>query len=162
MSVTDELLANNEQYADAASTLLPSPPGKRVAVITCMDARIDVYRLLGLEKGDAHVIRNAGAVISDDVLRSLAISQRVLGTQEIVVILHSECGLLGFDAEAFDAGIETETGSRPPWPQFSLTDLEADARAAVEKIRALTYLPHTDLVRGFVVELATGKLHEAT
>ena len=162
MSVTDELLANNEQYADDASTLLPASPAKRVAVVTCMDARIDVYRLLGLEQGDAHVIRNAGAVITDDVLRSLAISQRVLGTQEIAVILHSECGLLGFDAEAFDAGVEAESGSRPPWPELSLTDLEADARAAVEQIRALPYLPRTDSVRGFVVELATGRLHEAT
>jgi carbonic anhydrase len=162
MSVTDELLANNERYADEASTLLPSPPAKRVAVITCMDARIDVYRLLGLEKGDAHVIRNAGAVITDDVLRSLAISQRLLGTQEVIVILHSECGLLAFDAEAFDAGIESETGVRPTWPQFSIADLETDAKAAVEKIRALPYLPHTGAVRGFVVELATGKLHEAS
>jgi carbonic anhydrase len=160
MSVTDELVANNEQNADALATLLPAPPAKRVAIVTCMDARIDPHRLLGLEVGDAHVIRNAGAVITDDVLRSLAISQRLLATQEVVVILHSECGLLGFDAEAFDAGVEADSGERPPWPPAALTDLDADARAAVEQIKALKFLPHADSVRGFVVELATGKLHE--
>jgi carbonic anhydrase len=160
MSVTDELIANNEQNAEALATLLPSPPAKRVAVVTCMDARIDPAKLLGLEVGDAHVIRNAGAVITDDVLRSLAISQRVLATQEIVVILHSGCGLLGFDNDAFDAGVEHDSGERPPWPPAALSDLEADARAAVDRIRTLKYLPHADAVRGFVVELATGKLHE--
>jgi carbonic anhydrase len=160
MAVTDELLANNEQYAETVSTLLPAPPAKRVAVVTCMDARLDVYRLLGLQIGDAHVIRNAGAVITADVLRSLAISQRVLGTREVLVILHSECGLLNFDAEAFDATIEAETGARPPWSEQALSDLDADARTAVSQVQAAAFLPHPDAVRGFVVETATGRLRE--
>lgn len=160
MSVTDDLLANNEQYADSVSSLLPAPPSKRIAILACMDARLDIYRLLGLQIGEAHVLRNAGGVVTVDVERSLAISQRVLGTREIVVIHHSECGLLGFDAEAFDAGIEAETGHRPPWPALSMADLEAGVRTSVEELRKSPYLPYTDHIRGFVAEIATGRLRE--
>lgn len=160
MSVTDDLLANNEQYADAVSTLLPAPPAKKIAILACMDARLDIYRLLGLQIGEAHVLRNAGGVVTVDVERSLAISQRVLGTREIIVIHHSECGLLNFDAEAFDAGIEAETGHRPPWPPLSMADLEGDVRTSVEELRKSPYLPYRDNIRGFVAEIATGKLRE--
>lgn len=160
MSVIDELLANNERYAEAVTTLLPAPPSKRVAVLACMDARLDIYRLLGLEIGEAHVIRNAGGVVTEDVERSLAISQRLLGTREIAVIHHSECGMLGFDDDAFKARITEETGAEPPWPSQSLSDLDADVHESVEKLRRSPYLAHTDLIRGFVAEIATGRLRE--
>jgi carbonic anhydrase len=160
MSATEDLVANSEGYAAHFPGPLPAAPSRRVAVVTCMDARIDVYRLLGLAEGEAHVVRNAGAIVTDDVLRSLAISQRVLGTREIMLVRHTECGLLGFPAEEFDAGIETETGVRPPWKPATLTDLDDDLRRAIAGIRADPILPHAAAVRGFVYDVAAGRLRE--
>ncbi len=160
MSIIDELLDNNVRYAEGFTGLATAAPSKRVAIVACMDARLDIYRLLGLQIGEAHVLRNAGGVVTDDVIRSLAISQRLLGTREIVVIHHSECGLLGFDDDTFKKRIEAETGTTPPWPSKSLTDLEADIRASVAAVRSSPFLADTDNVRGFVAEVATGRLRE--
>jgi carbonic anhydrase len=160
MSVIDELIENNDRYAENFAALATVVPTKRVAILACMDARLDIYRLLGLQVGEAHVMRNAGGVVTPDVIRSLAISQRLLGTREIAVIHHSECGLLGFDDDAFKAGIRSETGAEAPWPSQSLTDLEADVRASVEALRSSPFLPATDAIRGFVAEVTTGRLHE--
>ncbi|HEX3590806.1 MAG TPA: carbonic anhydrase, partial [Pseudonocardiaceae bacterium] len=128
MSVTDDLLANNARYAESFSGPLPMPPGKHVAVVACMDARLDVYRMLGLAEGEAHVIRNAGGVITDDEIRSLAISQRLLGTTEIILIHHTDCGMLTFTDDAFKADIQAETGIKPPWAAEAFADLDADVR----------------------------------
>lgn len=160
MSVIDELLDNNETYAEGFSALDTVAPTKRIAIVACMDARLDIYRLLGLQIGEAHVLRNAGGVVTDDMIRSLAISQRLLGTREVVVIHHSECGLLGFDDDAFKQRIEEETGATPPWPSRSLTDLEADVRASVQALRSSPFLADTATVRGFVAEVTTGRLRE--
>jgi carbonic anhydrase len=160
MSVIDELLANNERYAADFTGLATAAPVKRVAIVACMDARLDIYRLLGLQIGEAHVVRNAGGVVTDDVIRSLAISQRLLGTREIVVIHHSECGLLGFDDDAFKDRIREETGETAPWPSKSLSDLEADVRASVAELRGSPFLADTGNIRGFVAEVATGRLRE--
>ncbi|HEX3791123.1 MAG TPA: carbonic anhydrase, partial [Pseudonocardiaceae bacterium] len=126
MSVTDELLANNAKYAEGFSGPLPLPPAKHVAVVACMDARINVYGVLGLAEGEAHVIRNAGGVITEDEIRSLAISQRLLGTEEIILIHHTDCGMLTFTDDAFKASIQDETGIKPPWSAESFPDLDAD------------------------------------
>jgi carbonic anhydrase len=160
MSVIDELIENNARYAEGFTSIAGAPPAKRVAVVACMDARLDIYRLLGLQIGEAHVLRNAGGVVTEDVIRSLAISQRLLGTREIVVIHHSECGLLGFDDDAFKARIAEETGATAPWPSQSLTDLEADVRASVESLRRSPFLVEGSQIRGFVAEVATGRLRE--
>ena len=162
MTVTDDLLANNAEYAASFSGPLPMPPGKGVAVLACMDARLDVYRLLGLQEGDAHVIRNAGGVVTDDEIRSLAISQRLLGTREIVLIHHTDCGMLTFNDDAFRHQIEEETGIRPSWAAEAFSDLDADLRQSMHRIKSSPFLPHTDSVRGFVYDVKTGRLREVS
>jgi carbonic anhydrase len=161
MSATDELLANNESYA-ASFDLgdLPLPPAKKVAVIACMDARLNVHALLGLEVGDAHVIRNAGGVVTEDEIRSLAISQRLLGTEEIVLIHHTDCGMLTFTDDGFKADIEADTGIRPSWAAEAFPDLDGDVKQSVARIKASPFIPRKDSVRGFVYDVHTGKLRE--
>src|SRR4051795_2245799 len=160
MSVTDEYLKNNEAYAAGFSGPLPLPPSKHIAVLACMDARLDVYRILGLDEGESHVIRNAGGVVTDDEIRSLAISQRLLGTREIVLIHHTDCGMLTFTDDAFKRSIQDETGITPPWSAEAFGDLDEDVRQSIARITASPFVPHTDQVRGFVFDVATGKLNE--
>jgi carbonic anhydrase len=163
MSVTDELLANNEAYAAAFDKGdLPLPPGKKVAVVACMDARLNVYGALGLREGDAHVIRNAGGVVTDDEIRSLAISQRLLGTEEIILIHHTDCGMLTFTDDAFRRSIQDETGIKPEWAAESFPDVDEDVRQSIARIKASPFVPRTDAVRGFVYDVATGKLREVS
>jgi carbonic anhydrase len=161
MSATDQLLANNESYAATFDKGdLPIPPAKKVAVVACMDARLNVHALLGLEVGDAHIIRNAGGVVTDDEIRSLAISQRLLGTEEIVLIHHTDCGMLTFTDDGFKADIEADTGIRPPWAAEAFGDLDADVRQSIARIKASPFVPQKDSVRGFVYDVHTGKLRE--
>jgi carbonic anhydrase len=160
MSKTDQFLENNRRYAEAFSGPLPLPPAHGVAVLACMDARLNVYAILGLEEGQAHVIRNAGGVVTDDEIRSLAISQRLLGTTEIILIHHTDCGMLTFTDDAFKASIEKETGIKPGWAAEAFTDLDDDIRQSIRRIKASPFVPHTDSVRGFVFDVATGKLRE--
>nr|WP_297429495.1 carbonic anhydrase [uncultured Actinotalea sp.] len=160
MSETDEYLENNRRYAETFSGPLPLPPSRGVAVVACMDARMDVYRILGLADGEAHVIRNAGGVVTDDEIRSLAISQRLLGTREIVLIHHTDCGMLTFTDDAFKASIQAETGIKPEWAAESFDDLDTDVRQSMARIIASPFVPHTDQVRGFVFDVATGLLRE--
>ena len=163
MSSTDELLANNEAYvASFDKADLPLPPGKKVAVVACMDARLNVYGALGLHEGDAHVIRNAGGVVTDDEIRSLAISQRLLGTQEIIVIHHTDCGMLTFTDDEFRRSIEEDTGIRPEWAAESFADLEGDVRQSIARIKASPFISRKDSVRGFIYEVETGRLREVT
>jgi carbonic anhydrase len=160
-TTTDSLLKNAETYAASfAKGDLPLPPARKIAVLACMDARLDPARVLGLEEGDAHVIRNAGGVASDDAIRSLAISQHLLGTEEIVIIHHTDCGMLTFDDEEFAARLERETGSRPGWDAQAFADLDIDVRDSLERIRSSPFIPRTDKVRGFVYEVETGRLRE--
>ena len=160
MSVTDELLANNARYAESFSGPLPLPPARGVAVVACMDARLNVYGILGLNEGDAHVIRNAGGVITDDEIRSLAISQRLLGTSEIILIHHTDCGMLTFTDDGFKASIQDEVGIKPTWSAEAFGDLDADVRQSVARIKASPFVPRKDSIRGFVFDVATGKLNE--
>jgi carbonic anhydrase len=160
MTVTDDLLANNAEYAASFSGPLPMPPAKGVAVLACMDARLDVYRLLGLHDGEAHVIRNAGGVVTDDAIRSLTISQRLLGTTEIVLVHHTDCGMLTFTDDAFKADIHSDTGIKPHWSAEAFSDLETDVRQSIARIKASPFVPNKDSVRGFVFDVATGKLTE--
>jgi carbonic anhydrase len=163
MSATDELLANNTHYAASFDKSdLPAPPARKLAVLACMDARLNVYGMLGLAEGDAHVIRNAGGVVSDDAIRSLAISQRLLGTEEIVLIHHTGCGMLTFTDDAFKAQIEQDTGIRPAWAAEAFSDLERDIRQSIARIEASPFIPHKESVRGFVYEVETGRLREVT
>lgn len=162
MSVTDEYLKNNEEYAKTFKGPLPLPPSKHVAVVACMDARLDVYRILGLKDGDAHVIRNAGGVITDDEIRSLAISQRLLGTREIILIHHTDCGMLTFTDDEFKRQIQEETGIKPEWAAESFTDLEEDVRQSLRRIEASPFVTLHTSARGFIFDVATGKLHEVT
>jgi carbonic anhydrase len=160
MSKTDEFLANNRRYAESFGGKLPLPPAARTAVVACMDARLNVYGILGLKEGESHVIRNAGGVVTDDEIRSLAISQRLLGTREIILIHHTDCGMLTFTDDDFKAGIEAETGIKPPWAAEAFGDLEADVRQSIKRITSSPFIPHTDAVRGFVFDVATGLLAE--
>jgi carbonic anhydrase len=160
MSATDELLANNARYVEQFAGQLPSPPARGVAVIACMDARLNVYAILGLQEGEAHVIRNAGGVITDDEIRSLAISQRLLGTREIILIHHTECGMLTFTDDAFRRAIQDDTGIKPTWAAEAFDDLEEDVRQSKARIKASPFVPHKDAIRGFVFDVATGKLNE--
>jgi carbonic anhydrase len=163
MSVTEELLENNKAYAESFDKGdLPIPPAKGVAVVTCMDARLNVYGMLGLQEGDAHVISNAGGVITDDEIRSLAISQRLLGTREIVLIHHTDCGMLTFTDDELKQQIQDDVGIKPHFPMESFTDLEDDVRQSIARIQASPFLPHKDSVRGFVYEIETGRLLEVT
>ncbi|MEV0568802.1 carbonic anhydrase [Dactylosporangium sp. NPDC050588] len=161
MSVTDELLANAERYAAGfAKGDLPLPPAKQIAIVACMDARLNPYGLLGLQEGDAHVIRNAGGVITADELRSLAISQRLLGTREIVLVHHTDCGMLTFTDDGFKAGILADVGVKPAWSAEAFSDLDDDVRQSARRILDDPFIPHKDSVRGFVYDVATGKLRE--
>ena len=163
MSVTDELLRNNVAYAESFDKGdLPLPPGKGVAVVACMDARLDVHKILGLEEGDAHVIRNAGGVITDDEIRSLAISQRLLGTREIILIHHTDCGMLTFSDDELKAQIQEEVGMKPHFSMESFSNLEVDVRQSIARIQASPFIPHRESVRGFVYEVETGRLREVT
>jgi carbonic anhydrase len=163
MSVTDELLRNAEKYAENFDKgSLPLPPAKPVAVVACMDARLIPTRVLGLEEGDAHVIRNAGGVVTDDEIRSLAISQRLLGTQEIILIHHTDCGMLTFRDDDFKRSVQEETGIRPPWSPEAFGDVDEDVRQSIARIKASPFIPHKHSVRGFVYEVETGRLREVT
>ncbi len=161
MSATNELLAANGSYAENFTKGgKPMPPAKKVAIVACMDARIETGRLLGLEEGDAHVIRNAGGVVTDDVIRSLAISQRLLGTTEIVLVHHTDCGMLTFKDDGLKAQIEEDTGLRPPFALEAFSNLEDDVRQSVRRIEASPFVPHKDNIRGFVYDVETGRLNE--
>jgi carbonic anhydrase len=161
MSVTDELLQNNDAYAASFDKGdLPLPPGKKTAVLACMDARLNVYGALGLSEGDSHVIRNAGGVVTDDAIRSLTISQRLLGTEEIILIHHTDCGMLTFTDDDVKAQIQADVGIKPPWAMEAFSDLDDDVRQSVARIKASPFIPRTDQVRGFVYEVETGHLRE--
>ena len=163
MSVTDELLENNAAYAESFEKEdLPLPPARGVAVVACMDARLDVHKILGLEEGDAHVIRNAGGVITDDEVRSLTISQRLLDTREIILIHHTDCGMLTFSDDELKAQIHEEVGLKPHFSMESFSDLEEDVRQSIARIKASPFVPHKESVRGFVYEVETGRLREVT
>jgi carbonic anhydrase len=160
MSVTDELLANNAGYAARFTGPLPLPPAKHVAVLACMDARINVYGVLGLNEGEAHVIRNAGGVVTEDEIRSLAISQRLLGTEEIILIHHTDCGMLTFTDDGFKKSIQDDVGVKPAWAAEAFSDLDEDVRQSIARIRNSPFVPKKDSIRGFVFDVATGKLNE--
>lgn len=160
MSITDELLANNVQYTRTFTGPLPLPPSKHIAIVACMDARLDVYRVLGLHEGEAHVISNAGGVITDDEIRSLAISQRLLGTKEILLIHHTDCGMLTFTDNQFKKSIQDATRIKPAWPAEAFPDLDEDIRQSIARIEASPFVPNKSTVRGFVFDVATGKLRE--
>ena len=163
MSVTDELLKNNEGYAEQFDKGdLPLPPARKVAVVACMDARLNPYGILGLEEGDAHVIRNAGGVVTDDEIRSLAISQRLLGTEEIILIHHTDCGMLTFSDDDFRRQIQEDTGIKPEWAAEAFPDLDEDVRQSIARIEASPFIPNKDSVRGFVYEVETGRLREVS
>jgi carbonic anhydrase len=163
MSATDVLLKNNEAFAASFDKGdLPLPPAKKVAIVACMDARVNPYPILGLELGDAHVIRNAGGVITDDEIRSLAISQRLLGTEEIILIHHTDCGMLTFGDDDFKRQIEQDTGIKPTWAAEAFDDLEGDVRQSIQRIKSSPFIPNKDSVRGFVYEVETGRLREVT
>ena len=162
MSTTDDLLANNERYAASFNGPLPMPPAAHLAVVACMDARLNIYAILGLEEGQAHVIRNAGGVITDDEIRSLAISQRLLGTSAIVLIHHTDCGMLTFTDDDFKASIAKDTGIKPGWAAEAFSDLDEDVRQSIRRIKISPFVPHTEDVRGFVFDVASGKLREVT
>jgi len=160
MSVTDEYLANNAAYAEGFHGPLPLPPSRQVAVVACMDARLNVYAILGLKDGEAHVIRNAGGVVTEDEIRSLAISQRLLGTREIILIHHTDCGMLTFTDDEFKQQIQQETGIKPSWAAEAFGDLDEDVRQSLRRVRSSSFIPHTDAVRGFVFDVTTGRLNE--
>jgi carbonic anhydrase len=160
MTATDELLGNNARYARKFGGPASFWPPKGVAVIACMDARLDVYSILGLRPGEAHVIRNAGGVVTDDEIRSLAISQSVLGTREIILIHHTDCGMLTFTDDGFKRSIQEDTGIKPEWAAEAFPDLDEDVRQSRARIMASPFIPHKESVRGFVFDVATGKLNE--
>jgi carbonic anhydrase len=161
MSATDELLKNNERYAAAFNKGdTPLPPARGVAVVACMDARLHVSAILGLEVGDAHIIRNAGGVVTDDAIRSLVISQRLLGTREIILIHHSDCGMVTFNDDAVKAQIKEDTGIRPPFALEAFPDAADDVRQSIARIKSSPFIPHRDSVRGFVYDVTTGRLNE--
>jgi carbonic anhydrase len=158
---TEQLLRNNRDFAASfGAGDLPAPPGLRVAIVTCMDARLDPARSLGLEPGDAHVIRNAGGVVTDDVIRSLSISQHELGTTAVMLIHHTRCGMQTFTDEEFAAARERDSGRRPPWSARTFSDLEDDVRESIRLVRESPFLPRTDDVRGFVYEVESGTVRE--
>ncbi|MDV6267268.1 MULTISPECIES: beta-class carbonic anhydrase [Rhodococcus] len=160
MTVTDEYLQNNAAYAAQFSGPLPLPPSKHVAVLACMDARLDVYRALGIKEGESHVIRNAGGVVTDDEIRSLAISQRLLGTTEIILIHHTDCGMLTFTDDDFKRSIQDEIGVKPSWSPESFPDVDEDVRQSLRRIESSPFITATTSLRGFVFDVATGKLNE--
>jgi carbonic anhydrase len=161
MSVTDDLVRQAESYAASFDKgHLPLPPARKVAVLACMDARLNPYGLLGLHEGDAHVIRNAGGVVTDDEIRSLAISQRLLGTEEIILIHHTDCGMLTFSDDEFRRAVQDDTGIKPEWAAEAFPDLDEDVRQSIARINASPFIPHKDSVRGFVYDVHDGSLRE--
>jgi carbonic anhydrase len=163
MTATEELLRKNEAYAETFKKGdLPLPPAKKLAVIACMDARLDVHKILGLEEGDAHVIRNAGGVVTDDAIRSLTISQRLLGTEEVVLIHHTDCGMLTFRDDDVKQQVQEEVGIRPHFALEAFSDLEEDVRQCIRRIQASPFIPKRDKVRGFVYDVFSGRLQEVT
>jgi carbonic anhydrase len=163
MSVTDQLLENNDRFvASFDKGDKPMPPARKVAVVACMDARLHVSALLGLDIGDAHIIRNAGGVVSDDAVRSLVISQRLLGTNEIILIHHTDCGMLTFRDDDVKAQIELDTGIRPAFALEAFADVDEDVRQSIARVKASPFIPHRDNVRGFVYDVRTGRLNEVS
>jgi carbonic anhydrase len=160
MSATDEYLQKNAAYAEQFTGPLPLPPSRHLAVVACMDARLNVYAILGLREGEAHVIRNAGGVVTDDEIRSLAISQRLLGTTDIILIHHTDCGMLTFTDDEFKGAIQAETGIKPAWAAEAFGDLDVDVRQSIARIKASPFIPHKGQIRGFIFDVATGKLIE--
>ena len=160
MTAIDDALTNNETFAASFTGDLPGAPASHLAVVACMDARLNVYAALGLRDGQAHVIRNAGGVVTDDVIRSLAISQRLLGTREIMLVHHTGCGMMTFTDEDFRRDIEADTGVTPPWAAEAFGDLDEDVRTSIARVTASPFLPHTDQVRGFVFDISSGVLRE--
>ncbi len=161
MTAVDEILKNNASYAESFDKGdLPLPPGRNLAIVACMDARLDVHKLLGMEEGDAHVIRNAGGVVTDDAIRSLVISQRLLGTREVMLIHHTDCGMLTFRDDDVKDAIEADTGLRPAFALEAFRSLEQDVRQSIARIQANPFIPNKDLVRGFIYDCATGRLNE--
>ena len=161
MSVTDDLVRNNQSYSGSFKKGdLPLPPAKHVAVVACMDARLDVHKILGLQEGDAHVIRNAGGAVTDDAIRSLAISQRLLGTKEIVLIHHTDCGMLTFTDDEFRRQIQQETGVEPTWAAEAFDDLDGNLRNSIARIKSSPFIPNKSSIRGFVYDVRTGRLNE--
>ncbi len=161
MTVTDSLLENNERYAKLFEKgNLPLPPAKRVAVLACMDARLDVHKILGLQEGDAHVIRNAGGAVTDDAIRSLLISQRLLGTDEVVLIHHTDCGMLTFTDDDVKKKIQSEVGIRPSFALEAFPNLEEDVRQSIARIKTSAFIQRKDKVRGFIYDVKTGRLNE--
>ena len=163
MTAIDDLLGNAEAYAQSFDKgSLPLPPARKLAIVACMDARLNPFALLGLKEGDAHVIRNAGGVVTDDEIRSLAISQRLLATEEIMLIHHTDCGMLTFGDDAFREQVQRDTGIKPEWAAEAFTDLDEDVRQSIARIKASPFIPRKDNVRGFVYEVETGRLREVT
>ena len=163
MSTTDELLRNAETYAASFDKGdLPIPPARKIAVLACMDARLNPYALLGLREGDAHIIRNAGGVVTDDEIRSLAISQRLLGTEEIILIHHTDCGMLTFTDDEFKRAVQDDVGIKPHWSAEAFPDLEEDVRQSIARIKSSPFIPRTDSVRGFVYDVSNGQLREVS
>jgi carbonic anhydrase len=163
VSTIDDLLRNAENYAASFEKGdLPLPPARKLAVLACMDARLNPYSLLGLQEGDAHIIRNAGGVVTDDEIRSLAISQRLLGTEEILLIHHTDCGMQTFTDDAFKRAVQDDVGIKPEWAAEAFDDLDEDVRQSVARIKASPFIPRKDSVRGFVYEVDTGRLREVT
>lgn len=162
MSVTERYLRNSEVYASQFAGPLPVQPSEHAAVVACMDARLNVYAIFGLQEGEASVIRNAGGGITDDVIRSLAVSQQLLGTREIILLHHTDCRMLTFPDHWLQEPIRSETGLKPPWPEESFYDVETDVRRCILAVRTSKYLPHRDAVRGFIFDVATGRLDEVT
>jgi carbonic anhydrase len=163
VSSTDELLRNAEAYAASFDKGdLPMPPARKLAVLACMDARLNPYALLGLREGDANIIRNAGGVVTDDEIRSLAISQRLLGTEEIILIHHTDCGMLTFTDDEFKRSVQNDVGIKPEWAAEAFADLDEDVRQSIARIQASPFIPRKDSVRGFVYEVETGRLREVT
>jgi carbonic anhydrase len=161
MSATDELLRNAEAHAENFDNgSLPLPPAKKVAVVACMDARVNPHSILGLQDGDAHVIRNAGGVVTDDEIRSLSISQRLLGTEEIILIHHTDCGMLTFTDDEYRRSLQDDVGIKPAWAAETFPDLDEDVRQSIARIKASPFIPRKDSVRGFVYQVETGRLRE--
>jgi len=156
----DEMLKNNAAYAAGFFEELPVAPRRRMAIVACMDSRMDMFEILGLQRGEAHVIRNAGGIVTDDVIRSLAISQRVLGTEEVMLIHHTDCGMEKLSDDTFAAAIEAETGVKPHWSVESFRDPYADAAQSIRRLKLSPFVPHREHVRGFVYDVTTGQLHE--
>ena len=163
MTTVDEILSNNVRYAEGFDKGdLPVPPARSLAVVACMDARLDTHKLLGLEEGDAHVIRNAGGVVTEDVIRSLVISQRLLGTREVLLVHHTDCGMLTFRDDDVKDAIEADTGLRPAFALEAFGNLEQDVKQSIGRIKASPFIPNKDQIRGFIYDCATGRLNEVS